>query len=177
MLLPSMLGAATALRSEIDGLQCVLPVAPALRGHVAEMGRGLPDLAGVHLVHGDTYNAIRCCDVVIAAAGTVTLEAAILGTPLIATYRMSNMTYRIVRRLVRVRYGALPNLLADREIVPELLQEAATAENMADAARRLLTDASARERQKAEVRSVVALLGEGGAVARAASVVLEASGQ
>ena len=172
MLLPTMLAAATSLRAQIPDLRLVLPVARTVRDYVASQVHQLPDLQQVRLIHDDTYNAIRSCDVVIAASGTVTLETALLGVPMVTAYRMSPTTYRILRRLVHVPYTALPNLLADREIVPEFIQNSATPENLASAAFQIFSDAPARNRQREELAAVVELLGPGGAVERAADVVI-----
>ena len=178
-LLPRMLGAATRIQRGTAGLHVVVPTAPAVEALVREIvldyqsdhGSTLP----TDIVSGETYKSMRACDALLAAAGTVTLEAAILGVPMVVVYRMFPLTHALVRRLVRVRYGALPNLIANAEIVPELIQDAATAENMASAAARLLDDPDAARAQESQLRDVVAVLGEGGAVTRAAEAVLSAA--
>ncbi|MCI5209876.1 MAG: lipid-A-disaccharide synthase, partial [Candidatus Electrothrix sp. ATG2] len=68
---------------------------------------------------------MAACDAVVAASGTVTLELAILGVPALTTYRVSPRTYRLGRLLIRhIRFFSLVNLIAEREVIPELLQEA-----------------------------------------------------
>ncbi|MEM7000579.1 MAG: lipid-A-disaccharide synthase [Pseudomonadota bacterium] len=77
--------------------------------------------------------ALLACDVALVKSGTSTLECMLLKRPMVVSYRLGGVTYQIVRRLIRSPYVALPNILAQRALVPELLQDAATAENLSDA--------------------------------------------
>jgi lipid-A-disaccharide synthase len=132
---------------------------------------GLPP--GVELRVGGLPVALSLADVAIASTGTVTMECAYFGVPTVALYKTSWSTYQIARRIVRVKYIAMPNLLAEEEIFPEFIQDAATAENIAQAAVALLRDEGRRENIKSKLREVRALLGGPGASGRAAQRVLE----
>ena len=108
----------------------------------------------------------------IAATGTVTLECALWRVPTIAIYRASWSTYEIARRIIKVRHLAMPNILADAPVMTELLQDAASPENVAAAATRLLADPLERQRLRQALGDVVRRLGSPGAASRAAASVL-----
>jgi len=108
----------------------------------------------------------------IAATGTVTLECALWRVPTIAIYKASWSTYQIARRIIRVRHLAMPNLLADAAVMPELLQDAASAENVATITTRLLSNLNERTCIRGALANVVRLLGKPGAAHRAATSIL-----
>ena len=110
--------------------------------------------------------------VLVTATGTATLEAAILGVPMVAVYRLPWPGMVIARRLVSVRYAALPNILAGREIIPELLQERMTPKAIAAEVVSLLHSAARRETMRTALRAVADDLGPPRALDRAASEVL-----
>ncbi|MBA5868985.1 MAG: lipid-A-disaccharide synthase [Nitrospira sp. CR2.1] len=112
-------------------------------------------------------------DLLVVKSGTSTLQAAVVGTPMILFYRASSwMTYRLARLLIRVPWIGLANLVAGRGIVPELIHDEATPERLAQEALRLLTDRRAYDEMKAALRSVREALGTPGASHRAAEAVL-----
>jgi lipid-A-disaccharide synthase len=112
-------------------------------------------------------------DLLVVKSGTSTLQAAVVGTPMILFYRAPSwITYRLARLLIRVPWIGLANLVAGREIVPELIHDAASPERLLDEAERLLQDRRAYDQMKADLRAVRASLGEPGASRRAAEVVL-----
>ncbi|MGE4183354.1 MAG: lipid-A-disaccharide synthase, partial [Limisphaerales bacterium] len=108
----------------------------------------------------------------IAATGTVTLECAVWRVPTLAIYKASWSTYQIARRIIRVRHLAMPNLLADAPVMPELLQNEASPVKLATAAGHLLANPAERARIRAELGGVVRLLGQPGAAKRAAASIL-----
>ncbi|HEY7678056.1 MAG TPA: lipid-A-disaccharide synthase, partial [Candidatus Methylomirabilis sp.] len=126
----------------------------------------------VRLLEGRTYEALRAADVSLVVSGTATLEAALLGAPMVITYRMSFLSYALARLLVRVPFIGMANLVAGREIVPELIQYRATPDRLAAAARALLEDPGARDAMQVGFSEVRARLGEPGAPARAAREIL-----
>ncbi|HKY02910.1 MAG TPA: lipid-A-disaccharide synthase, partial [Burkholderiales bacterium] len=83
-------------------------------------------------------------DIAIATSGTVTLEAALLRCPMIVAYRVAPLSYAIAKRVIRVKYIGLPNILADRWVVPEFIQDEMTPANLAQAALNLLQDTNVR---------------------------------
>ena len=113
-------------------------------------------------------------DVLLVASGTATLQAAVVGTPMVLVYKTTLPTYWIARCLIRVKWIGLVNLVAGRTIVPELIQDEATAERLWQEARRLLTNRQAYQDMKDGLRQVRESLGEPGASHRAAQVILEA---
>jgi lipid-A-disaccharide synthase len=131
----------------------------------------LPETLRVQI--GDLPAALRAADLALASTGTVTLECAYFGVPAIALYKTSWMTWQIARRIIAVKYGAMPNLLADREIYPEFIQDAATPENIATAALSILQDPSRGSKIREDLAQVTRSLGTPGAARRAARAILE----
>lgn len=120
-LLPDFLAAAALLREQLPGLEVVLPAAsPERAAQIAPMLVG----SGARLVSTAAHEAMAAANSVLVASGTATLEAALVGRPMVVAYRMHPFSYRILRRMLRVPHVALPNLLAGRELVPEFLQDA-----------------------------------------------------
>jgi lipid-A-disaccharide synthase len=128
----------------------------------------------LHVQVGGLPSALQEADLAIASTGTVTLECAYFGVPAIALYRTSWVTWQIAKRIITVKYGAMPNLLADREIYPEFIQDAATAETIAKAALSLLKDKARRQQMKEELAEITHSLGSPGASTRAARAILGA---
>lgn len=126
------LDAAIRLRALRPGIHFLLPCAtPERREQLEQMlaGRDLP----LTLLNGRSHEALAACDAVLIASGTATLEALLYKRPMVVAYRVAPLTYRILKRLVRSPYISLPNLLAQRLLVPELIQDAATPEALAQA--------------------------------------------
>ncbi|MCQ4319591.1 lipid-A-disaccharide synthase [Stutzerimonas stutzeri] len=124
------LAAADRLRSMRPGIRFVVPCAsPERRAQLEQMliGRDLP----LTLLDGRSHEALAACNAVLIASGTATLEALLYKRPMVVAYSVAPLTFRILKRLVKSPYVALPNLLAQRLLVPELLQDAATPEAMA----------------------------------------------
>lgn len=97
------------------------------------------------LLFGHAHDALAASHVAIATSGTVTLEAALLRCPMVIAYRVSPLTYAIAKRVIKVKYIGLPNILSDRWVVPEFIQEEMTPENLAQAALNMLQDERARK--------------------------------
>ncbi len=172
-LLPDFLAAAGRLASRHKNLVFLLPLAPGL-AHADLDVHGLGEArVPVTVVRGDRYELMAACDAVLAASGTVTLELAILGVPLVAAYRIAPFTYWLGRKLVKVRYMTLVNLVVDRLVVPELLQDQVTPDALADAITPLLFDATARAAMLAGFAELREQLGGPGASLRAARLALD----
>ncbi len=137
------LDAAQCLREQLPGVRFVLPCANATRRtqieHMLE-GRDLP----LTLLDGQSHQALAACDAVLIASGTATLEALLYKRPMVVAYRLAPLTYWILKRMVKSPYVSLPNLLAQRMLVPELLQEAATSQALAHTLAPLVRDGSAQ---------------------------------
>jgi len=169
--LPLLLSAAARVRSEEPGVAVLLGLSdtadkPAVEAVVADAG------VPVQMIQGHTHEVIRAADFLLAVSGTVTLEAAILETPMLITYRVGTLTWWLARLLVRVRFAGLPNLLAGEGIVPELLQHDATSERLAGTALEILRSPARQGEMRTALADVRRRLGERGAVERAAREVL-----
>ena len=133
------LEAAERLQQLIPGVRFVLPCANQTRREQIEQmlaGRDLP----LTLLDGQSHQALAACDAVLIASGTATLEAMLYKRPMVVAYRLAPLTYWILKRMVKSPYVSLPNLLAQRMLVPELLQDAATSEALAQTLAPLLAD-------------------------------------
>ncbi|HLK10460.1 MAG TPA: lipid-A-disaccharide synthase [Candidatus Binatia bacterium] len=173
--LPPLLAAVPLLARQGD-YQFALALAHTVaREHVAAplaaAGLDLP------IIGDDTYNLIAAADLALVASGTATLECALLECPMVIVYRMSPLTFALAKLLVRgVRHVGMPNIVAGHEVVPELLQRAATGPRIAAAAHALLEDPAQRAAVIEDLREVRRRLGRGGAARRAAVIALEMLG-
>ena len=175
-LLPDMLAAAEKITQQVPGCQFFLPVASTIS---REMLRTLLDKYNVHvtLTNDKTYDLMNICDVAVAASGTATLETSLLKVPTVIIYRVATLTYLIGKQLVKIPDIGLPNIVAGRRIVPELLQDDVNPEAIAAETVRLLIDGEARRQVLADLEEVHTKLGETGAVNRVAEVILEVAGE
>jgi lipid-A-disaccharide synthase len=129
----------------------------------------------IQTVENETWDCIGHADLALAASGTVTVEAAILGTPMVTFYKVTPLSWWAGRRLVKVPFLSMVNLIAEREIVPELIQQNMTAVNIAAAAGEMLTKPERVDRMRADLGAVrLALTREGDPFARAANLIFEA---
>ena len=122
---------------------------------------------------GSVYDVLRASDAAIVASGTATLETALMNVPMVIVYRVSRLTAFMVRMLATYEHVGLPNIVAGRRIVPELLQEAVIGENIMQAIVPLVNEQSVRTAVQRDLAEVRKRLGEDGASGRAAAVVLE----
>ncbi|MBI4735574.1 MAG: lipid-A-disaccharide synthase [candidate division NC10 bacterium] len=169
--LPLLLGAAARLAGGRPDLRLLLGLAPSLDDRAVEAAVAASGIRPT-IIQGRTPELIRAADLVLAVSGTVTLEAAILGTPMVITYRVGTLSWALGRLLVRVRFIGLPNLVADEGIVPELIQFAATPERLALTAAAILESPERQARMRAALAEVRTRLGAPGAAERAAREVL-----
>jgi len=171
-MLPIFLEAAKRMQKQLAKPVFLLPLAPTLceddllNNGLAEAG------VEVQVIREDRYDLMAACGAVMAASGTVSLELAILNVPMVISYRVSPLTYFLGRRLIKVQYASLVNLVAGREVVPELLQNEAVPEKIADATIRLIANRTERTRHLAGLAEVREKLGGAGASAKAAKLAL-----
>jgi lipid-A-disaccharide synthase len=172
-LLPDMLKAARILLSRFSDLQFVLPIAPTLGQGFVRAFISQDDIP-VRVINGRVYDVLKAADVALVASGTATLETGLMAVPMAIVYKISALNYFIITKLVRgVQDVGLVNIVAGRRIVPELVQNESTPENMADAITAMLNDPIYYNRIYDSLAEVKTLLGEPGASKRAASVVGE----
>ncbi|AEG01383.1 lipid-A-disaccharide synthase [Methylomonas methanica] len=171
-MLPVMLQAVTLLSQRFSELQFVLPQADSVSDEVLQSY--LRDCAvPVKVVKQQAYDAIQCCDAVMTTSGTASLEIALLQVPMLIAYRLSPFTYWLGKQLVKIPFIGLPNIIAGKSIVKELIQDDVSAENLADEIARLLFDADYRQSVLLELQGVKTLLGEGGGSKHMADLALE----
>jgi len=166
--LPPMAASVDALAAARPELQFVAAVAASLDPTLIR--RGLGDRP-VTIVHDRTHAALSAATAAIVASGTATVEAALLGAPMVVVYRLSPWTYRLGRRFVRVPYYAMVNLIGGRRVVPELIQGDFTADRVLGEIVPLLDDTETRRQMQRDLHEVREKLGAPGASARAAAVV------
>ena len=114
--------------------------------------------ASIQLIEGKAWDVLVCADVALAASGTVTIEACLLGTPLVTFYRVNNLSWWMGKALVRVPFYSMVNLVAGRRIVAELIQDQMTAENLAREAQVLLQSEAAQEAMRRDLAEVAGKL-------------------
>jgi lipid-A-disaccharide synthase len=170
-LLPPMLTSALLLRRAIPELQFVIPLAPGISESTLSPWMRNASIP-IKMIKGFAYDVMNLSELIITASGTATLEAAILGKPMVILYKVSSLSYWVGRALVRVNHIGLVNLVAGKEIARELLQEEVHPERIADEALRLLRDSVLYQRTIESLREVRQSLGEPGASHRAARIVL-----
>ncbi len=170
-LLPAMLEAVRRVRRVYPDLEVAVAQAPSAPDGFMT---ALAEASGLKLrvVRDQANEVMAASDVLLVASGTATLQAAVIGTPMVIAYRVSWLTYWIARCLVNVDCIGLVNIVAGRRIVPELIQHEATPDRLGEEAVRLLRDRTASEEMRAALRTVRQSLGEAGASRRAAQLVL-----
>jgi lipid-A-disaccharide synthase len=167
ILLP-LLEAARQISQSRPGWQFILPLARTFaRAEVATAG------TPIKLIEHDTYNALAAADLAVVASGTATLETAIIGTPLIIVYRSSQLNWRIFRPLINVPFVGMPNLIAGRQIAPELLQAELNGARLTQEIVALLEDKTRLKQLRQDLAEVRAKLGAANASQRAAQHILE----
>ena len=173
--LPVLLAAALELARKRP-LQFVLvqaaTVDPAL---VREHLRRTPQLS-LTVVANDPYNALAAADLAVISSGTATVEALLLGTPMVVVYRVAAASWWAGKLLVNAPHYSMVNWIAEKRLVPELIQNDCTPERVAAEVERLLSDADGRRRIQEGLRALRARLGPPGAIERAARAVLQAVG-
>lgn len=146
------------LASRFPNLRIVVPTVSGVAGEVSRAVAGWTVPTVVVRGDGEKYDAFAAADAGLAASGTVSLELAMAGLPSVIGYRMQPATAWIAKRLIRVRYANLVNILLDRPAVPEFLQEDCRPELVAEAVGTLLSDPAAADRQRRDARTAVAML-------------------
>ena len=166
--LPVIIGAWELIYAKAPNVRArmVLP-----NGRLVQQAKAFSLPANLEVQAGGLPDSLAEADVAIASTGTVTTECAYFGVPTVALYKTSWSTWQIARHIVKVKYAAMPNLLADEEVFPEFIQDAATPENLAHAALELLRDETRRAKVKTRLAEILASLGGPGATRRAAKAI------
>jgi len=158
----------------LDAAGLLVSLAPSVeKQFVEQIVRQHHQAPLVELKAGSVKKIFENSHLVVASSGTVTLESAIFGTPMVIIYKVSPFTYLLGRMLVKVRHIGLVNLIAEREIVPELIQHAASPSRIADTVSGMLNDASGLEKIKQELLGTVDTLGGPGATQRVTDIAMD----
>ncbi len=175
LLFDILMDAARIISRSLPAARFIIPVASSLDTRDMEIWAARWSLP-VQFVHNDTYRVIKACDLILTASGTVTLEAAILETPMIVAYKVSRLSKKIGLLLIRSKFAGLPNVIAGREIVPEFVREDPTGPRLADLALKLLMNPALLDEQRLELRRIRDQLGAPGISARVARLALDTAG-
>jgi lipid-A-disaccharide synthase len=163
------------IREACDQIQLQRPaqfvVAAAAHSNLHDVQTGWNSALSLRIVEGQTYNALAAADAAVVSSGTATIEAALLDVPMVVVYRVTPLTALLAKPLVRTSYFSMVNLIAERQVVPELIQKDFTPKRVAEEILRLLNDPRARGALRAGLAEVRARLGPPGAVDRAAEAI------
>lgn len=171
--LPVMLAAARRLENSMEGISFIVSMAPGIdRQWLEGFVSPYRDVLDIEILAGAIEAVLKRCTLVVAASGTVTLEAAIFGVPMVIIYRISRVSYLLGSMLVKVDHIGLANIIAGERVVPELIQKQAEPAEIARTVSHLLSDPAALSDLRRRLRSVRSLLGETGASAKTAEIAL-----
>ena len=169
-LLPDILEAARILKDDNPQIQFVMAVADSLDFQQIHETLSRSSL-DVKIIKGEANDVLNICDIIIAASGTITLQAALLEKPMVILYKLSPITHAIARLLVQINHIGLVNILAGRRIVPELLQKEVTPGRIAAETKKMLYDKDYHAGIKKDLHDVKIKMGPPGASERAARVI------
>lgn len=170
-MLPVMLKAAEKVQTDFPGIQFILPQADSISdAQLADYLRQSP--VKMTVVKNQPYDVMQCCDVIMTTSGTATLEIALLTVPMVIAYKLSAVTYWLGRWLVKTPFIGLPNIVAAKAIVKELIQQDATDWNLAAEVKRILTDKVYADDMRHGLMRVKKQLGQGGGSKNMAELAL-----
>ena len=170
-LLPVMLDAARLIKKEIPAVQFVLPLAKTIEQNKVE-GPIKQSGLEIRLIKDFTYDAMSIADFLIVASGSVTLEAAILKKPMVIVYKLNFITYLLARIVSHISNIGLVNIVAGKDVVPELHQEKVTPENIAFWTIKALKDEKYYQQVKQELEKIERILGSKGAAQSTAQSII-----
>ncbi len=173
--MPDLLEAVSRLRQRFDlSVMLAMPKGFATRAALENFREPMTALS-IKVVENDTWDAIGHADLALAASGTVTIEAAVLGTPMVTFYKVNSLSWHAGRRLVKAPFLSMVNLVAERRIVPELIQDQMTGSALASASEEILGNADIANRMRADLAGVRrALTRQGDPLLRAAEEIAHA---
>ncbi|HXT77737.1 MAG TPA: lipid-A-disaccharide synthase [Candidatus Eisenbacteria bacterium] len=178
--LPVLREACRYIHAAVPRAQFVVAAAPGgshgASSERAALREGWDPQVSLRVVEGRTYDALAAADAAIVSSGTATVEAALLDAPMVVVYRVTRLTAALAKPLVRTKFFSMVNLIAEKHVVPELIQSDFTPDKVAGETIRLLQDANARRALRAGLAEVRERLGPLGAVDRAADAILELVG-
>lgn len=174
-ILPSLVETAAMVHRSKPDVQFIVPVAPSLSREAIEARFSGFDLP-VHFVEENIYEVAAACDAVLSVSGTVTLQLALSKTPMAIVYKVAPLSYQIGKRLIKVEHVGLTNIVAERSVVREFIQDDAAPAVMRDEILKMLDDQAYRAKMIAALEDVCRRLGEPGCSQRVAHMVAEMTG-
>lgn len=156
-LLPIIIKSAELIHKKNSDIEFLLPLASTLKKSDIQSYIDNTRL-NIHIVHNDAYNVINACDAIVTVSGTITLEIALIGTPLIIINKVSWLTYQIVRHLIKIPYIGLCNIVAGKQIATELLQSQANPNDIAESLYELLVNDDLNNKTRQELGLIHQLL-------------------
>lgn len=171
-LLDLMIESALEISNHIQDCQFVLPVASTLNPEIFRKRLKSSPL-NIRIIEEKQYDVMSCCDFLIIASGSATLEAGLLGCPMVIVYRLNFITYWLARFLVKIKLYGLVNIVAEEEVVTELIQSKATVSNITKEALRVLNNPEKHQKLRSRLLQVRDSLGEPGVLDRVAKGILE----
>jgi lipid-A-disaccharide synthase len=171
-LLETILESARLLKARLPQLQFIMPVAPSLDYKQIE-ARITHSQLPIKLVAGETYEIMNIATLLITASGTATLEAALAGAPMVVVYKLSWFSYILGRLLIKTPHISLVNIVANKKIVPELIQQQATPQIIASRTMEYLNEPQRLADMRRELAKIRAQLGKPGASAKTARLAME----
>lgn len=170
-LLPEMIDTIEIMKQRYPHIQFVIPLASTIKE--ADIWPYLDDTSvPIVLIKRNSHLAMAAADVLIGSAGTATLEAAVLGIPMVVVYKMSWLGYKVVKKLVKIPFISLPNILLGKRIYPELIQNAVNSRQIAEETEKIIDNENYAAEMQQDLTKVRALLGEAGAGKKVAEIVL-----
>lgn len=171
-LLPVMLKAAKLLKQSHPELQFILPIASSLKTEMIQPCLDAVDVE-VIIVEGQSYDVSQTCDAIMTASGTATLEIAMMGIPMVITYKVAWLTWAIVDHMIKIPHIGLANIVAGEEVAKEYVQNDATPDALATEIAHILDDVDYAEKMKLKLAEVKKRLGQGGGSDNLARLALE----
>ena len=163
---------AKEIKKHFKDCQFILPVADTLNSKDVR-DRIKSNSLDIRIVEGKSYDVMNCCDFLIIASGSATLEAALLGCPMVIVYKLNWITYWLARVLVKIKLYGLVNIVAEEEVVTELIQGKATVKNITKEVVMILNDSEGRENLRSRLMQVRKSLGDPGVLDRVAERMIE----
>lgn len=172
-LLPTQLASARLVHQQYPATQFIVPLAKSVNmTNIKPILDEYSDLP-LHIVHSHIHDVMQNCYAVITASGTASLETALMTTPMVIIYKMSGLSYKIMKRMITIDNIGLPNIVAGHQVVQELLQEYANPENISTEILKLLNDTSYHQKITSELQAVRDKLGVSGGSERVAKLAYE----
>jgi lipid-A-disaccharide synthase len=170
--LPVMIKAIEILSSRYPHLRCLLPIAPTITPDLVQSFLKQSS-AEINISQSSFYETLTACDLALVASGTATVETAIMGVPMVLVYRASPITSWVAKRVIKVPFIGLVNLVAGERVIPELIQNDVTPDRLAHEALEILEGGQKRENMIEKLSIVKERLGRGGASERTARIAME----